>query len=531
MPTYEGTILDTGGAVINVRSSAYGATGNGVTDDTAAIQAAVNAAVDAAVDAGRGIVLIPPGTYVVKQVFLAPGITISGYGATLLRPANQPNWTRTLSVPENPHNPPINAPGVWGGPKDSDPLVIRGLTLDGNSLNQGHDGYNLQQSHLLFLSASPSQAGRLRVTLEDVVFRNVVADGVNVFTNVDVQIVNCRADDCWRGGVNVTGGYSVVQVQNLITTGNVHRTGVDVEVDGFGYGNTEKVDLIFDGLLLDADFDVALSQGSTLVATNVIGGSGLYLEAPDSTVRIANSRFRIGASDGKIVYPSDVTFENCVFELAAPDRATQVQWEGGLTPTGQRLRFRDCDFRVAAGTAAGTRVAIYTEPDYKSRDNRLLVEGGSISSGFTIGMQMGQGGVWVVKDTEIEAGTAFNWHALHTAGGLATTADIRIERVAFRGTTYMHVANKHIHNVLDQRDVVLEELHNKITSTYGVDANEYRGGRIVRVASSPVGRSVPGFVGDVARIANPMAGDPYEWVCTVSSETAATWKQVTALAA
>lgn len=43
----------------NVKASAYGATGNGTTDDTAAIQAAWTAAITA----GHGIVYYPPGTY------------------------------------------------------------------------------------------------------------------------------------------------------------------------------------------------------------------------------------------------------------------------------------------------------------------------------------------------------------------------------------------------------------------------------------------------------------------------------------
>lgn len=522
MPTYEGTILDTGGAVINVRSSIYagGAKGDGTTDDTAAIQAAVNAAKLAP----RGTVLIPPGTYVVTSITLAPGITISGYGATLLRPANQPNWMRTLQVPES-------GTGSWSGATDSAPLVIMGLTIDGNSANQGaYRNYEKQQAHLLFFAAGSSQAGRLRVSLRDLVLRNSVADGISVYNNVDVQITDCRADDCFRGGVAVTGGYSIVEVQNLVTTGKTDRTGIDVEVDGPGFGGTLRTEITIDGMVLDGDFDIAVRQGSTVLVSNVVSGPGFYLEGIDSTIRIDHSRFQVGAGDGKILYPKDVTFEDCIFELVAADRAIQVQWTGPLTPTGQRLRFRDCDFRVAAGTPTGTRVGIFTEADYRARDNRLIVEGGSISSDFQVGMEMSQGGNWIVKETEIEAATAFSWNALHTQFGDETSAEIRIERVVFRGTTYMHVANRHTANVLDQRDVVLEEVKNVITTGYGLQDNVYRGGRIIRVVSSPIGRSVPGFAGDIARLAAPVAGQPYEWVATASSETAATWKQAVALA-
>jgi hypothetical protein len=52
-----GTFLDQGGAVFNVK--AYGATGNGATNDSPSVQNAVNAAIAA----GGGVVYFPAGTY------------------------------------------------------------------------------------------------------------------------------------------------------------------------------------------------------------------------------------------------------------------------------------------------------------------------------------------------------------------------------------------------------------------------------------------------------------------------------------
>jgi hypothetical protein len=304
MPTYDGTILDTGGAVFNVRSSTYGAVGNGVNDDTAEIQAAINAA--AAVP--RGVVLIPPGTYVVSALTVPAGITIEGYGAVLFRPASQPQWTQTIST-------------SYSGSADSAPLVIRGLTIDGNSANQGaYQSYQLEHSHLIFLQGDHNYAGRLRVILEDLVLRNCVADGISVYRNVDAQVLNCRVENCWRSGLAVTGGYTKLQVQNLVTTGAVDRTGIDVEVDGPGYGNVKTVELMFDGMWLDADFDLALEEGSKLIATNLdLLQAPFHLYAPTSTVRVANSRFRVASyyeGQNSIQLPHDVTFANCIFEVA-----------------------------------------------------------------------------------------------------------------------------------------------------------------------------------------------------------------------
>jgi hypothetical protein len=54
---------------INVTDPPYNATGNGVTDDTAAIQAAINAA-----SVNGGMVVFPPGTYAVTTLSIAPGV-------------------------------------------------------------------------------------------------------------------------------------------------------------------------------------------------------------------------------------------------------------------------------------------------------------------------------------------------------------------------------------------------------------------------------------------------------------------------
>lgn len=62
----EGEIFDTGGSTINVTSPTFGATGNGTTDDTVAIQAAITAA-DAM---GGSDVFFPAGTYKISTELL-----------------------------------------------------------------------------------------------------------------------------------------------------------------------------------------------------------------------------------------------------------------------------------------------------------------------------------------------------------------------------------------------------------------------------------------------------------------------------
>ncbi len=74
-----------GSDVINIKK--FGARGDGVTDDTAAIQAAI--------DSGAGPVYIPPGKFVVSQIEMPPGMTLFGAGS-----ASPPNFgSRLLQKP------------------------------------------------------------------------------------------------------------------------------------------------------------------------------------------------------------------------------------------------------------------------------------------------------------------------------------------------------------------------------------------------------------------------------------------------
>ena len=509
---------------------AYGALGDGATDDTAAVQAAI----DAAAKAGGGTVGFRGGaTYLVRSVNLMPGITLDGNGATVKRPAKTPGrFTRMFTTQNHP----------WVADADSPPLVVRDLTLDGNRQEQGpYLNYELEHAALLFLIGAEGEAakkGRLRAVVQNCTFKDSPADGPHVYTNVAAQFSDCTSIDCFRGGLTVTGGHTVVQVSNFVGRGDTHRSGLQFEVDGAGFGKSGVTETTVNGMVIDGDFDCGLAPGSTFIASNVICRRPvLHVYAPGSRVMISDSTFAVGVQDGyvnRLVHPGDVTFRNCRFTVTESAEATEADrklaglsifWNiSGTAHTGMRVRLLDCVFDADATVeAADTTYAVYTTPDAAANDNRLTVRGGEVSAAYDYGVHMTQGGRVHLQGTRIEAATGVYWGV--SAG---FNAEMEVDAVVTTGATAMHVGSSGADSTLTHRNVEVDEATAALTTTYGLAANIYRGGRVVHVDSGPSGR-VAGLVGDRARLKAPVGGQVCEWICTATGLPAtAVWKSVAA---
>lgn len=103
--------------------TAYGAVGDGVTDDTAAFQAAI----DAIAEAGGGTLLVPPRTYVLAPVtpvvLRADDMTVEARGATFRRPYRKPRPSVMFAANTR------GTPGYGAGVRN---LVWRGGRFVGN---------------------------------------------------------------------------------------------------------------------------------------------------------------------------------------------------------------------------------------------------------------------------------------------------------------------------------------------------------------------------------------------------------------
>jgi len=248
---------------------AYGATGNGITDDRLAIQAAI----DAINVAGGGIVFFPKGTYLVSEaihpanasygacLIVYANITLEGAGinATIIKRAA--NGTIIDGLSAVIFNRYISIAGT-----DRD-INIRNLTVDGNCLNQTVN----KQTGVFFKDVRS-------LRLENVKVKNVKNTAVWATDSfcyetqncTEVYFINCEAtnDDgaSWAVSGYHANNSNMVRYTNCIVNGNSVMRG------GFGayragnvqYVNCESYSVSYDHFHSEFSRDV--------LYTNCIGG-------------------------------------------------------------------------------------------------------------------------------------------------------------------------------------------------------------------------------------------------------------------
>lgn len=113
---------------ISVKDDTYGAAGDGITDDTTAVQAALDAA-----NANGGGVFFPSGTYVVTGLTVPPQVVLQGVnGNSYLTTPQPPVSCLKLKAASTS---PLIAPDDTGTP-DSVGVKIKDLMLDTNDIAQ-----------------------------------------------------------------------------------------------------------------------------------------------------------------------------------------------------------------------------------------------------------------------------------------------------------------------------------------------------------------------------------------------------------
>lgn len=291
---------------------------------------------------GYTTLLIPKGVYEIGSIDIFPGIHMKGEDGTILKKIGYAGkWSRMLTTQN------INLANY-----KNEVIEISNLIFDGNVFNQGKfRNHELGQQHLIFLTGKSIVGSRLNAIIRDCEFHDSAADAISIHKNVNATVNNCLASNIFRGGLVLTGGNSVVDVDSFQTKGDLIKTGIDVEVDGRGSDNLYNIELTMNHVLLDGDLDIASRSNSRIHIKNAkIENTPVNIVCKSGSITIEDSEFLITEKGVfTIQYPENVVFKNCNFiNYSFQDKinaSIKLIWKTKyLSPTDQKLAFIDCDF-------------------------------------------------------------------------------------------------------------------------------------------------------------------------------------------
>lgn len=264
----------------NVRSVVdYGVVGDGITDDTVAMQAAF-----AGLDTGS-VLLLEGLTIIVNDRLLVSGKTgfsIDGQGGTI----------------KAKNAMPVASDKEIIAIRNCSDFTMQNLTVDGNRANR--TPAEVAAHSIEFRTCS-------KFICQQVTSNNAVVDGFifNTADNtdpstycLDFQMINCFADNCYRQGASVINAYNFKFSGGAYTNtnGTNPEAGIDIESNaGATIGNRG-------GVIENCNFEG--NNGFGILLSNV-GGSHEFV--------IQNSYFSANGLGGVGVNTDDTHILNCVF--------------------------------------------------------------------------------------------------------------------------------------------------------------------------------------------------------------------------
>ena len=251
--------------VVSVKD--FGAVGDGVTDDTVAIQAAINAA------SGRTLFFPNGNVYLSEKISLISNLTISGYGAT-------------IKLKDNTNDTMLEGASIQN-------VKVLGLTLNGNKANQTILGPLIG---LYFQDCTD-------VTVRDCEVYDVY--GIGMGHNCVHYFVSTKniVHDCADNGFDFNGDFYTVPRTNqgLLDVHVSHNTSYNNGVDGIFFGHGRANNCVIHGNICSSNAGEGLHLGeassslavgvdwkNNTISDNICsgnGGSGLVLwTGQDNTI-------------------------------------------------------------------------------------------------------------------------------------------------------------------------------------------------------------------------------------------------------
>lgn len=384
-----------------IHATDFGAKGDGVTDDTAAVQAAL--------DAGLSV-YFPPGTYLISDTLvLATGHTLW---------ADSP-FAVTIKLKDSTVADLSTESSLMAAIGKTD-ITVRHLGLDGNKAN--NDTTN-KGGGIAFNNCD-------RVVVEGCFVTNIPRDGIVVRAptgnNVDIRLVNNLITNCGAASMTVGGeGIIVVEGEFVVISGNICRgnllRGIEIEILSTVIKNFFVSNNICDGNARGIGINGAV-QGA--VVGNIVSDNtefGIDIRASATARLTVTGNYITNSTDGIFVKTSSFLsllsnqIDSCGNNIRL-ETATSIIIDGNL------LDLADNDgLEFTAGTNSGIiisdNIVKRSNQSETSKDNingigtNITISGNQVQkgggAGARYGINIGSGSSTVIiKDNDLTAAGA-----------------------------------------------------------------------------------------------------------------------------
>lgn len=298
-PQLAPAILDP--AEVNVR--AFGARGDGQTDDTGAFNAALTA-----IGTSERVLYVPDGIYILEPTGGSPrgGLELSRPLKLTIRGDGMTRTTLRM------------APGVYQGDthllflEESSGITLRDLALDGNRASAS---FADEQNHCVEISRSSD------IRFERVRFHNCRGDGIRLIAppasdarwTERVTVQSSRFEDNGRSGIAVQRG-----VRNLMILKNLFERISDQSIDVEPTGSRAPSDILIE------DNIIRHSTGTWAVAIGGIGQSDVAHRLTFRNNRVENGAVSFGKTDELLIEGNTILADNKHSALRLAKNVTNV---------------------------------------------------------------------------------------------------------------------------------------------------------------------------------------------------------------
>jgi len=482
----------------------YGAVGDGITDDTSAVQNAF----DAVGTADGGTVFLPKGVYAVETLSLSDNTTVIG-GGTLQKLSGSNGAYHIVDI------------------YDKSNITLIGITIDAVN-GGGVYPDDLGSYHNLLI-----QGACKNIKIIGCTFRNAERDAISITRLLDdggppenIVIKWCLFDTATRMAISPTSCDSVIIRNNIIY--NMSRFGINCESNDTSYNQTHNARIAIDGNILT---DLNVTGGSIAIQSKHYESeyaSGFYDVSMTNNI-ISDSRrgiHTVGHGEG---FQNTVIYGNTFFGTKGGVYLNSKNAYCGSNGVFDMLTSDSHPIFSGSKNAVimsnivdkSPNLGIRVQNDGSLVSNNIVSNGGQDSAAtFKYGLYVRQS-----ENCIVDGNLLYDDQATHTQErGLIVDYD-----AVYGGTNNIVSNNLCFGNIRYDLAVAQTDLQLAVEGNSPATYDRVRIGMKMHTYGTAAPTSDSWSVGDVCWKTDPSAGGLPGWVCTTAGSPG-TWKAMANLA-